>query len=55
MKSQPPVSAEVIAEALNVYGSVKEAAAAMNVPERTLYRWMEHYGITRQSVFQKAA
>lgn len=46
MKSQPPISAEQIRQAIEDAGSVTAAALFLQVPRRTLYRWMEHYGIT---------
>lgn len=55
MKQAPRVSEELLREELNKAGSPEKAAPALGVSRRTIYRWMEHYGIKRQHEFEKAA
>ena len=56
MQSPPRVSETLLREALNRTGSPKRAAEEFNVNRRTIYRWMDFYGIKRQqSEFDKAA
>lgn len=45
MKSQPSVSEADIRRALDQSRSVTDAATALGTSRRTLYRWMEFYGI----------
>lgn len=55
MKSAPPISERELRDALNTAGSPEKAAIALNRSRRTVYRWMEFYGISRQSQFAKVA
>jgi transcriptional regulator with PAS, ATPase and Fis domain len=56
MQSSPRVSEALLREALNRTGSPAKAAAEFKVNRRTVYRWMDAYGIKRQqSEFDKAA
>jgi transcriptional regulator of acetoin/glycerol metabolism len=55
MKQPPRVTEEVLRQALNQSGSPEKAAPFLGVSRRTVYRWMEHYGIRRQSEFANAA
>lgn len=56
MQTAPRVSEALLREALNRTGSPAKAAAEFNVNRRTVYRWMDFYGIKRQqSEFEKAA
>lgn len=56
MKSQPRVTEELLRRTLNEQGGPQKAAAVLGVDRRTVYRWMDHYGIKRQTPeFDKAA
>jgi transcriptional regulator of acetoin/glycerol metabolism len=55
MKQPPRVTEEVLRQALNQSGSPEKAAPFLGVSRRTVYRWMEHYGIRRQREFANAA
>jgi transcriptional regulator with PAS, ATPase and Fis domain len=54
MKS-PRVSEELLRKTLNETNSLQEAAKALGVNRRTVYRWMDFYKITRRTEFDKAA
>ena len=45
MKSHPPVSPEQIRMAIAQARTVAQAAVALGVSRRTLYRWMAFYDI----------
>lgn len=47
MQKPPRVSAELLTEAIKRAGSPEKAAPLLGVSRRTIYRWMEFYGITR--------
>lgn len=53
MKTAPRVTEELLRQALNQAGSPEKAAPLLGVSRRTVYRWMEHYGIRR--TYQAAA
>lgn len=55
MKSAPPISERELRDALNAAGSPEKAAVALGKSRRTVYRWMEFYGIERTSRFAKVA
>ena len=54
MKTPPRVSEALLRDALNRLG-VQGAAVEFGVDRRTVYRWMEVYGIKRLNEFDKAA
>ena len=41
----PRVSEAILQESIDVAGSPEKAAAILGVSRRTVYRWMEHYGM----------
>lgn len=47
MQKPPRVSRELLTEAIQVAGSPEKAAPSLGVSRRTIYRWMEFYGIRR--------
>jgi transcriptional regulator of acetoin/glycerol metabolism len=53
MQKSPRVSEELLTEAIKRAGSPEKAAPLLGVSRRTIYRWMEFYGITR--TYAKAA
>ena len=55
MKTPPPITAAELRAALNAAGSPEKAAVTLGKSRRTVYRWMEHYGIARRPSFVKAA
>ena len=55
MQTAPRVSEDLLREAIETAGSPEKAAPLLGVSRRTVYRWMEHYGIKRLPVFGRAA
>lgn len=55
MKAQTLIPEKDLRAALNAAGSPTKAAAVLGVSRRTVYRWMERYGIERRPSFVKAA
>ena len=53
MQKAPRVSEELLTEAIKRAGSPEKAAPILGVSRRTIYRWMEFYGITR--TYERAA
>jgi len=53
MQKPPRVSEELLIEAIKRAGSPEKAAPLLGISRRTIYRWMEHYGITR--TYERAA
>lgn len=51
----PPVTEEALREAIEAAGSPEKAAPVLGVSRRTVYRWMERYGIKRRVVLDRAA
>jgi uncharacterized protein YneF (UPF0154 family) len=57
----PPITEQELREVIAFAGSPTKAAPLLalrlgrRVSRRTVYRWMERYGITRQVSFDKAA
>ena len=47
MQNPPRVSKELLTEAIKTAGSPEKAGPVLGVSRRTIYRWMEFYGITR--------
>ena len=47
MQKAPRVSEALLTEAIKRAGSPEKAAPLLGVSRRTIYRWMEFYGITR--------
>jgi transcriptional regulator of acetoin/glycerol metabolism len=54
MQKAPRVSRELLTEAIHQAGSPEKAAPLLGVSRRTIYRWMEFYGITRTYAAQAA-
>lgn len=51
----PPVTEQDLREAIEAAGSPEKAAPVLGVSRRTVYRWMERYGIKRRVVLDRAA
>lgn len=47
MQNAPRVSEAILTEAIKQAGSPEKAAPELGVSRRTIYRWMEFYGIKR--------
>lgn len=55
MQKPPRVAEHILREAIEAAGSPEKAAPLLGVSRRTVYRWMEHYGIKRRVVLDRAA
>ena len=55
MKTAPPVSEEQLRKAIEANGSPEKAAPGLGISRRTVYRWMDFYGIKRRVVLEEAA
>ena len=53
--THPPVTEEALRQAIEAAGSPEKAAPVLGVSRRTVYRWMERYGIKRRVVLDSAA
>jgi transcriptional regulator of acetoin/glycerol metabolism len=53
MKTDPPITEAELRAAIEAAGSPEKAAPVLEVSRRTVYRWMDHYGIKRRVVLEE--
>lgn len=52
--THPPITEQALRAAIEAAGSPEKAAPILGVSRRTVYRWMERYGIKRRVVLDAA-
>jgi transcriptional regulator of acetoin/glycerol metabolism len=55
MQKEPPVTKDRLLAVLAHAGTPEKAAPLLGKSRRTVYRYMQHYGIRRQPAFEEAA